>query len=354
MSRHYSLSQDELAAFERDGFVGPFPTDLTSELIGNLREFFEEMATHQPAHPLYGRFSVRDWHLVDSRVGRMFTSPSIVDRLISIAGEDLVLWRSKLFHKRPGEAELGWHQEWGQFNGEEIGNDKPSLIPARTDHWWNLTVWVALDDMTRENGALQFIRGSHKRRYPIEMVPMTGSAFFHDPFIGIDDPLMIADLASRSRLILDMDTAQIFEGVDTSTLTLDAARNAVANWLAQRKAAVTLPFKHDPRDLVTIFARAGDFVIFTERTMHGSLPNTTQRSRVAVNCRVTTTDSLIYPGRLRGDFIDGSNLNISGHECVLLSGKDLCGQNVYRDNAQWWPNALADDNPRADLAKGSH
>jgi len=183
--------------------------------------------------------------------------------------------------------------------------------------------------MKAENGALQFIRGSHKRRYPIEMVPMTGSAFFQDPFIGIDEPPKIVELAKRSRLVLDLDTGDMFDGVDPNDLTIEGARRTVADWLARRKAAVTLPFKYDPPDLVTVLPKAGQFVIFTERTMHGSLPNLTPRSRVAINCRVTTTDTLIYPGRLRGDCIDGSNLDISRHECVLLSGVDLCRKNVY-------------------------
>lgn len=327
--RQHALSPEELSSFERDGFVGPFEAFLTPSEVGELRDYFEEVVSTQADHPLYNRFSVRDYHLVNRRVYEMFTSRAIADRLVSLAGEDLVLWRSKLFYKRAGEGALGWHQDWGYFNGEEIGNDKPSLLPSGTGRGWDLAIWMALDDITYDNGPLQFVRGSHRKRFPIKMVPMPQSAFFHNPFISVDDPALVVELAQRSRLVLDVDTSHLFDGVDTSTLTIEGAKNIVQAGLSRLKAAITLPFDYDPADVVTVLPKAGQFVIFTERTMHGSLPNTTAHSRIAINARVTTTDTLIYPGRLRGDFVDGSNVDISRHRCVLLSGRDLNGQNLY-------------------------
>lgn len=332
MERQYSLSQEELGKFEADGFIGPFDAFLSPDEIAEVRSYFEDVMIKHRDHPLYGRFSVRDYHLVNPQVKEMFTNPAIVDRLVSLAGEDLVLWRSKLFYKRAGDGELGWHQDWGYFNGEEIGNDKPSLLPASLDRSWDLAVWMALDDITFDNGPLRFTRGSHKKRYPIEMVPMPKSAFFHDPFLGVDDPAVIVDLAKRSRLVLDVDTTRLFDGVDTSTLTIEGTRKIVQDRLSRQKAAITLPFECDASDIVTVLPKAGQFVIFTERTMHGSLANTSTRSRLAINCRVTTTDTLIYPGRLRGDFVDGSNVDISKHKCILISGRDLNGRNVYEEN----------------------
>ncbi|MDX6269412.1 MAG: hypothetical protein QOD28_635 [Acidobacteriota bacterium] len=329
MERQYSLTDEEVSKFEADGFIGPFDSGMPPHEIEALRGFFEDVMSRQPDHPLYGRFSVRDYHLANPQLLSLFTRPEIVDRLVAIAGEDLTLWRSKLFYKRAGEGDLGWHQDWGFFNGEEIGNDKPSLLPTSTTDYWDLAVWTALEDMNYDNGPLQFVRGTHKRRYPIEMVPMPKSAFFADPFVNVDDPAEIVELAKRSRLVLDVDTSRLFDGIDTSTLTIEGTKKIVQDELSRLRAAITLPFECDPSDIVTVLPKAGQFVIFTERTMHGSLPNTTTRNRAAINCRVTTTDTLIYPGRLRGDFVDGSNVNIAKHKCILISGRDLNGQNVY-------------------------
>lgn len=319
-----SLSEQQQRDFERDGFVGPLPRFLPIDEIDALRRELDDGVSSCRSHPLYGRFSVRDWHLVSPLAMRLFTHPAIVRRLQQLAGEDLLLWRSNVFHKSPGQGERGWHQEWGWFNGEEIGNDRPALIPTSVDgDWWNLTVWVALDDITLENGPLRFARGSQKTRLPIRMVRMVDSAFFQDPFSGEPDVATLVARARDNRLVLDIDTSRMFDGIDAQLLSRDALKTYVRNWLASLQAANPLPFEIPAESVVTLTMQKGDFVIFSERTMHASLPNDTARSQLAINCRVTTSDTLVYPGRLRGDFIDGANLDISRHRCVLLSGRKL-------------------------------
>lgn len=89
---------------------------------------------------------------------------------------------------------------------------------------------------------------------------------------------------------------------------------------AKMTAKFTLPFEIETGALVDMPAKKGQFIIFTERCMQGSQVNTSARSRMGVNCRVISSDTLVYPGRLKGHFIDGSNLNIRKHRAVLLSG----------------------------------
>lgn len=325
-----SPTNNEHCPLEIQGFVGPFPSFATEALLEECRLKLEQMIIEGQTHPLYGRYSVRDWHLVDATVLSLFTHPAVVDPLKTLLGPDLNLWRSKIFYKRAEDRELGWHQEWGYFNGEEIGNDKPSLSPGdNANDWWDVTVWIALDDVTADNGALQFVKGSHKTRYPIDMVPMPDSAFFHDPFIGIDDATTLIQKTKTSTLVLDIDTSAMFDDVDPTSYTLDEAKSHVLNKLSAHKAAITLPFDAKAGDIVTLTARKGEFVLFTERTMHRSLPNASPYGRMAINCRVTPTNTLVYPSRLTGDFVDGSNINISRHKCVLLAGVDRNGNNVY-------------------------
>ncbi|TFH90305.1 hypothetical protein ELS82_17790 [Vibrio ouci] len=77
--------------------------------------------------------------------------------------------------------------------------------------------------------------------------------------------------------------------------------------------------------------KRGEFVVFTERTMHSSLDNTSDRDRLAINLRVTSSDTLIYPRRLEGDVMDGSDLDITDHESLLIGGRDSSGsRNRYR------------------------
>ncbi|MGR5446906.1 hypothetical protein ACPV47_18545 [Vibrio jasicida] len=89
----------------------------------------QKVVLHLAEHPVYGRYSVRDWHLINTNMRAFITHPVLVNALKSLAGVDLVIWRSKIFHKKSYQNGTGWHQEWGDFDGEELGNRKPSLKP---------------------------------------------------------------------------------------------------------------------------------------------------------------------------------------------------------------------------------
>lgn len=322
---------DPKAQLERDGFVGPVPSYLSEAEVDRVREILLDVVQRKPIHPLYQRFSVRDWHLLSTEVDGLMNHPALADILVQLMGPNLALWRTKIFHKRPHDLEVGWHQEWGRFNGEEIGNDKPSLRPVGAEmDPWNISVWFALDEMTWDNGPLQFVRGSHRTRFPIEFVPMTGSGFFHEPFIGLKKPEDVVRSAEDRDLILDIDTRDVFRDIDWSTWTMQQMKDHVYHWMDARRAAMTLPFDAPSSLLCTMRMHKGDFVIFYERTMHRSLPNNTDGHRMAVNGRVTPTSTLIYPGRLVGDWIDGSNLDITGHRNVLMRGEVLEQRNAWR------------------------
>lgn len=330
--RDGGLTELQIERFHRDGFIGPLPKFCEEALIDEVHLSCLEAVNNPHPHPIYGRYSVRDWHLVFSRMEEFLTHPVLVDVLRSLIGNDLVLWRSKIFYKKTNERGTGWHQEWGDFDGEEIGNCKPSLRPQnRENNWWNITVWVALTDVELECAPLRFIRGSHKKKYPKKMVPMPQSEFWHDPFIGCKSVADIVDRARNLTLVLDVDTSKIFEGVDVSRYTLEEAKEHVRCHLEKFPAKKTLGIDESKEDIVTLPMKRGEFVVFTERTMHGSLSNLSNKDRLAVNFRVTTTDTDIYPSRHQGDFIDGSNLDITKHENLLLSGEDLSlGRNKYR------------------------
>ena len=73
--------------------------------------------------------------------------PEIVELVSGVLGEDLILWGCHVFCKPAAEGfETPWHQD---------------------GHYWpirplaNCTVWVALEESSRENGCLRVIPGSH-------------------------------------------------------------------------------------------------------------------------------------------------------------------------------------------------
>jgi hypothetical protein len=80
-------------------------------------------------------------------------APGILDMVEQLIGPDIVLWGCQVFCKPPSDGqEVPWHQD---------GRYCP-IRPMAT-----VTVWVAIDDSTSENGCMRFLPGSHQtgRRY---------------------------------------------------------------------------------------------------------------------------------------------------------------------------------------------
>ena len=172
-------------------------------------------------------------------------------------------------------------------------------------------------------GPIRFARGTHKHRFPITMRPLTQSEFYLDPFIGIDNAQDLARQAEANALVLDIDTSNYFSGLDPASMTLEQAREHVGSLLEAEQGAVTLGFDETEHDIVSIPMTAGSFVMFYERTMHGSSANLSERRRLGINARFTTSDTTVYPYRTNETPIDGSNLNIRDHACVIIARRKL-------------------------------
>lgn len=323
------MTPEEVANFWNNGFAGPFILDLPEDHLMDLGDRCERIVVERRRQPLYGRYALRDWHLVDADLERLFTQDAIVGRVGQLLGPDLLLWRSKIFYKPPGADAIGWHQEWGKFDGEEIGNSTPSLQPpVFGEDIWDLTVWIALDDVTPENGPLQFAAGTNRTKVPWTKVPMTQSAFYEEPFEGLSKEQIVAR-TRNSELLLDIDTDHWLDGYDVDAASLPELTEHLRRHFDELSAKFT-EFAPEPGSVATMEMPRGSFVIFSERTMHGSPPNNSDRRRMAVNCRITKADTLVYPGLLAGNTIDGSNLDVSKHENLLVAGQALEPRNTIR------------------------
>ena len=78
---------------------------------------------------------------------RYARSEKILDVMQSLLGPDIKLFDSQAFMKPPGGVEKAYHQDSAYFSIE------PMALA---------TCWVALDDVTTENGCLWVIPGSHR------------------------------------------------------------------------------------------------------------------------------------------------------------------------------------------------
>jgi hypothetical protein len=152
MKRHL-LSDAEVTSYRRNGYVTP-RYRLPADLLEKLRQDVEAL--------IDGNKDVRPEQLVGAHIknskdtgvrGRdelldFAQHPDLLDIAEQIIGPDLILWGSQVFSKpaRDGMA-IPWHQD-GQYW---------PMRPLST-----VTVWIAIDPATTENGCLRVIPGTHE------------------------------------------------------------------------------------------------------------------------------------------------------------------------------------------------
>jgi non-heme Fe2+,alpha-ketoglutarate-dependent halogenase len=269
----------------------PIPIDLAP-----LRNAFIDFSESGILNPVYERRTARDLHLRSKTMMKLIVWSPLVAVLQKLMGPDLIVWRSQVFYKKPGVGVIDWHQEWGEFRGEEQGADKPAVRYADSGNALrSLTVWFPLQDVAVQHGALQFMPGSNRAQLPYDLVSYSESAF------GRQSSGVVAAPAERKGAVIN------------STLV-------------------------DEASAVTVEAGVGQPIVFTERTLHRSLPNTSDIARVAVNFRVTSSASLVYPSRLQGDSFDGFGWDVRNHRCVLISGRNRNDDNRVLDATSWAHN----------------
>jgi len=140
-SRHFELTAEQIAFYEKNGYVGPFTC--------------ESAALERLEVPKHGR---ADFHLGDPTALEVFSDPSIVDRVKQVLHADgALLFKSRPWIKQPRSTVAApWHQDVGQSNGGYLPDGQP--VPS-------VTVWFALDGATQSNGAVKILPGTHTQLF---------------------------------------------------------------------------------------------------------------------------------------------------------------------------------------------
>ena len=254
----FQLTPQQIRSFYEDGFVGPFDA-FTREDMADFRD--EMLAMESTVSQTYGFQTPRDRHLENPRLWNYMQSPAITERLAQLLGPDLLLWRSQLFYKGPGSPAIQFHQA-STFMVEDYL--APAIYPSDRSEIFQLTAWIAVDDATTENGCLKFVRGSHEK---IRTIRFGGEEGFYN-------------------------------------------------------AQFALEFDRDDADIVSVPAKSGQVILFAERCIHGSGPNTTDRHRLAFNLRVIPTNVPVYTGinRYRSVY-NGGKYHLDKWGVALLRGR---------------------------------
>ncbi len=297
----FSLSQNELEKFHRDGYIGPFDLYHKDEMERSLQALRPKLLNTKKA--IYSQdkavsgitnLSNYDRHLDVDFLAEHITRPEIVDRVSSILGRDTLCWRSEFFPKYPGDEGTDWHQADNFSN--VAGSKHPQIVwPEDAQFGGTITVWAAFTDATIENGCLQFIPGTHRTMNYDESKTM--------------------DYQSDAINKMEKDGVRRgFFGYDYRQLQKDP------NW------------KPDESQAKSMVMRQGQFIIFWSTLMHASHPHNglTDQMRLGFAARYLPTSVQVYPySNTLEEF--GGQASLDKFGCVLVSGDNRFPHNRFVD-----------------------
>lgn len=168
------LTEAQVAAYHRDGFVGPVDLLSTAE-AAELRRRIEAVEARW-GDQIQSRCKIKA-HLPFKFLCDVIAHPRLLDAVEDIIGPDILCWGSSFFQKEahdPGF--VSWHQDSTYYG----------LEPPDT-----LTAWLAVSDSTLESGCMEFIPGSHDK-----------GVYRHEEYKSGDN------LLSRGQTILGVDESK--------------------------------------------------------------------------------------------------------------------------------------------------
>jgi hypothetical protein len=267
------LSAEELRHYEERGYVIPrhrIPGTLLDDLrrgADGLLASYTDVAQEDLANP----------HMLPPTEGpdmnpfmRAARHPPILDMLEQIIGPDLILWITRILCKpaRLGR-EVPWHQD---------GEYWPMRPPA------TCSVWIAIDRVSKANGCMRFIAGSHKQQQ-----------------------LYRHHVTERENLVLNLE--------------LDRDQ-------------------FDEAQAVDVELEPGQMSLHDVRLIHGSLANTSGARRAALIMRYMPATSH-YDRALVRQRRDNSPFNIHDQPLWLMRGVDRSGKNDFVHGHALWRERYA-------------
>jgi ectoine hydroxylase-related dioxygenase (phytanoyl-CoA dioxygenase family) len=157
------ITKTQIDDYRQNGFV-VIPDFLTSDELAVWRDAVDEAVAARGRTKLAGRESDSSWQEGDGYYDRVFVQrinlwqdsekmrklmldPSLGKMAAELAGvEGIRIWHDQALNKQPWGNPTGWHLDnpYWSFHSKDA-----------------ISIWVALDDATLENGCLYFLPGTH-------------------------------------------------------------------------------------------------------------------------------------------------------------------------------------------------
>ena len=212
------LTSKEKQQYSEQGYVKNLPVFSNNGAL-ELQGLFEELSSRLPSDVDINKTNM--WHKASKKFYDLCRTPEILDYVEDILGPNFVQWGGQFFHKEPHSGSVvPWHQDAQYW----------PLKPANA-----VTVWLAVFDTDKENGAMKVVSGSHKKG---------ANGFKHHT-------------NDASHLVLDQEVSED---------------------------------QIDKDKVVYIDLKAGEISLHNDALLHGSDPNNSNRKRCGITMRFSPTN----------------------------------------------------------------
>ena len=138
------LSVEDVQFYQKNGYISPINILSENEAISFHEELQSIESKYESDLTGLGR---NNTHQVIPFIDQLAHNPKILDVVQSIIGPNILVAGTTLFIKEPEQAGfISWHQD-AKYNG------------LKPDNW--VTAWLALTEVTVENGCMYMWLGSH-------------------------------------------------------------------------------------------------------------------------------------------------------------------------------------------------
>jgi hypothetical protein len=142
-----SLTSEQLEHYRREGYIIYKRPVFSEQKFDMLRFHFNEKVANLPSHVRPESMDVP--HFTDTKLFDWLFSEEVLDLVEPILGPDIALFSSHFICKPKGDGKrVPWHEDSAYWKG--------ILDPMEV-----VTVWLAIDPSTKENGCMYVIPRTH-------------------------------------------------------------------------------------------------------------------------------------------------------------------------------------------------
>lgn len=145
------LDAGQIQFYRTNGYVLPCQKLLEDNKQDKLKNIFEEHLADK-GDKLSDELDTP--HFRDQRLFEFLLAPATLDVVEAIIGPDIGLFSSHFISKEPGKGRrTPWHEDSAYWKGKFDRLDKI------------VTIWLAIDEATQENGCMGVIPGTHQNGF---------------------------------------------------------------------------------------------------------------------------------------------------------------------------------------------